>query len=167
MHRLETSSHKASKLSFALRKTSVAHKAPSLSNAYSPIKKELKHQKSRSSLDFCLSENTDSPIDLYSSTPMTDLVVDIYYAQARQSLSRIEDPLWKCVCGEVIKMMGPLAVLKIWDSQLGSFSTYSQDIEIYCKTEDAAQFVQQYAFVILEGLRGYFPTIKNLSVKMI
>ena len=91
-------------------------------------------------------------------------VVDENHSQIKYYLSLIDDPLWKKVCRHVEDMMGPLSVVKIWECKLGSFSSERQNIEINCKTEETAQFLTRYAFVILGGLKQYFPQIKKIKV---
>ncbi len=88
------------------------------------------------------------------------------YSQAKHRVSLIEDPLWKSVCAEMVDMMGPLAVLKMWNSRLGSFSHQYKTMDLYCQTEEIAQFIQQYSFVILGSLQRYFPMMKDLKVKI-
>jgi hypothetical protein len=95
-----------------------------------------------------------------------EMSADDIQSQAIHCLSLIKDPLWQHVCKDIINLMGPHCVLKIWDSRLGSFSASNQDIDIQCNTEDVAHFVQQYAFVILGSLQRYFPAIKDLQVKI-
>ncbi len=90
--------------------------------------------------------------------------VDENHSQIKYYLSLIDDPLWKKVCRHVEDMMGPLSVVKIWECKLGFFSSEENNIEIDCKTEEAAQFLTRYAFVILGGLKQYFPQIKKINV---
>ena len=92
-------------------------------------------------------------------------VFDEDHFQAKRCISLIEDPLWKHVCTDIINMMGPLSVLKIWNSRLGSLSPQGTIIDLYCQTEEIAQFTQQYAFVIMGALQRYFPALKELNVK--
>ena len=86
------------------------------------------------------------------------------YSQAKRHLSLIEDPLWKAVCTEMVNMMGPLAVLRMWNSSLGSFSYQHRVMDLYCQTEEIAEFIHQYSFVILGSLQRYFPMIKDLKI---
>lgn len=92
------------------------------------------------------------------------IALDEARLQANQCLLLIDDPLWKQVCTEVAHMMGPLSILKIWNSKLGEFLPQSQAIHLYCQAEETAQFAEEYSFVILEGLRKYFPALKELKV---
>jgi hypothetical protein len=92
-------------------------------------------------------------------------VVDESRSQVKYYLSLIDDPLWKKVCRHVESMMGPLCAIKIWECKLGSFSPEEENIEIDCKTEEAAQFLRKYAFVVLGGLKQYFPALKKLKIK--
>jgi hypothetical protein len=88
------------------------------------------------------------------------------YSQAKHRVSLIEDPLWKSVCAEMVDMMGPLAVLKMWNSSLGAFSHQHKTINLYCQTEEIAQFIHQYSFVVLGSLQRYFPMMKDLQIKI-
>ncbi|MBY0292652.1 MAG: hypothetical protein K2W92_05120 [Alphaproteobacteria bacterium] len=88
------------------------------------------------------------------------------YAQVKNCLSLIKDPLWKSVCIEMTDMMGPSAVLKMWNSRLGSFSHHHKTMDLYCQTEEIAQFIRQYSFVILGSLQRYFPMIKEVKIKI-
>ena len=89
---------------------------------------------------------------------------DEAYSQAKHRISLIKDPLWKHVCTEVINMMGPLSVLKVWNSRLRTLSPQEKMIELSCQTEESAQFLEQYDFVIISILQQYFPTLKELRV---
>ncbi|KAB2835705.1 MAG: hypothetical protein F9K49_03240 [Caedimonadaceae bacterium] len=104
--------------------------------------------------------------DLNKPVQVKELLLDIQYAQARRSILLIEDPLWRDICSDLMKTMGSPLVLKIWESQLEDFSAQSQQISLKCKTENTAQFVQQYAFVILGSLQRYFPSVKALEIKI-
>ena len=102
----------------------------------------------------------------HKSSQKEKISVDDIQPLANHYISLIEDPLWKRVCSEVARIMGPFSILKLWESQLGTFSKHNQSIDIKCKTKDEAQFIQQYAFVLLGSLQHYFPTVKNLKVKI-
>ncbi|MBA3813299.1 MAG: hypothetical protein H0X26_02210 [Alphaproteobacteria bacterium] len=86
------------------------------------------------------------------------------HARAKDCLSLIPDPLWRDVCGDLIIMMGPASVLKIWKSTLGEFCPQDKALDFTCETEEAAAFAQQYDFVILGSLKRYFPALKQLRV---
>lgn len=88
------------------------------------------------------------------------------HSQAKYSLSCIEDPLWKSVCTEMVDIMGPSSVQKIWDSKLGSYCPGDKTMEFSCPTVEVAQFINQYSFLILGSLQRYFPTLKYLRVKV-
>ena len=93
--------------------------------------------------------------------------IDRDRSQVQYYLSLINDPLWEKVCRHVEDMMGPLSVVKIWECKLGLFSSEEHNIEIHCNTEDAAQFLRKYAFVILGELKQYFPALKELKISQI
>jgi hypothetical protein len=112
-----------------------------------------------------LSLNNSSSTQLVPLKPQNSLTeVDDSPSQVKYYLGLIDDPLWEKVCRHVENMMGPLCAIKIWECKLGSFSSEEHNIEIDCKTEEAAQFIRKYAFVILGGLKQYFPALKKLKV---
>jgi len=80
--------------------------------------------------------------------------------------SLIEDPLWKSVCTEMTDLMGSPPVEKVWDSKLGAFCSESKSINLCCPTDEVAQFVNQYSFLILGSLQRYFPAIKTLKTRI-
>lgn len=85
--------------------------------------------------------------------------------KAKHCLSLIEDPLWKYVCKEIVNMMGPAAVIKIWDSKLELCSSQFKHMSLYCQTNEIAQFIEPYSFVILGVLQQFFPALKELKLK--
>ena len=103
--------------------------------------------------------------ELEQELPYSDQIsFEDAHFHAKHCLSLIEDPLWKSVCIEIANMMGPFAVLKTWDSKLGSFSHQHKTMDLYCQTEEIAQFIRPYSFVILGSLQRYFPMMKDLRV---
>ncbi len=91
----------------------------------------------------------------------------VEYTKAEECLSTIEDPLWRRICQDVMIMMGPASLLKIWECTLGEVYSQNKSIDIYSPTEKAAQFINQYSFVIFGSLKPYFPALKQISVKAI
>ncbi|MBY0272317.1 MAG: hypothetical protein K2X02_02715 [Alphaproteobacteria bacterium] len=84
----------------------------------------------------------------------------------KQLLSHIEDPLWKSVCTEVTDLMGSSPIQKMWDSKLGSYCSEADAMDLCCPTDETAQFINQYSFLILGSLQRYFPAIKTLKTKV-
>jgi hypothetical protein len=112
-----------------------------------------------------LSLNNSSSTQLIQLKPQNSLTeVDESSSQVKYYLGLVDDPLWKKVCRHVENMMGPLCAIKIWECKLGSFSSEENNIEIDCKTEEAAHFLKKYAFVVLGELKQYFPALKKLKV---
>lgn len=89
------------------------------------------------------------------------------YNKVKHSLSTIDDPLWKKVCQDVIRMMGLASFLEIWECRLGETSSQDKHINIYCTTEKEAQFIKQYSFVFLGSLKTYFPALKEINARII
>jgi len=102
------------------------------------------------------------------SSPIKKLEISLKdsHSQAKSCLSHIQDPLWKSVCTEMLDIMGPSSVYKIWNSKLGSYCTEGKTMEFCCPTVEVAQFMNQYSFLILGSLQRYFPTLKHLRVKV-
>jgi hypothetical protein len=86
-------------------------------------------------------------------------------SQAEYQLSTIFDPLWKKICFEVGRMMGPFAVVKLGVCQLGDLSSENSTLDLYCPTEETVAFAQQCGFVILGEIQQYFPKLKELKIR--
>lgn len=78
-----------------------------------------------------------------------------------QQLALIKDPLWKRVCADAVHLMGPIA-LQIFQVQFSLPQDHTLDL--YCHTEEISRFLQCYNFVVLESLKRYFPTLKQIRV---
>ncbi|MBY0500744.1 MAG: hypothetical protein K2P93_01920 [Alphaproteobacteria bacterium] len=126
----------------------------------SPLKKiELK-------LAVPLSQHNSSLKVSRETTQTNQISFEDSELQTNRPLSPIEDPLWKKICSEVEKLMGSSSIQEIWDSELGSFCSEDKSIELCCPTEEAAQFINQYSFLILGSLQRYFPAIRALKTKV-
>ena len=118
-------------------------------------------------LTLSFSKENFSPSLSQESLKSQNILLQDDHLKAENCLSTIDDPLWKHVCRDVISMMGAASFLKIWESTLGDVCLQDESMEIKCKTEETAQFIQQYDFVILESLKPYLPALKQLRVKSI
>jgi hypothetical protein len=123
------------------------------------------HSSYRPGLISSLPDHTLSHLSFQELLKNSEILFDDSLAHAKRCISLIEDPLWKHICNEVMHIMGPLSVLKIWNSKLGALSSQDKIIDLYCQTEESAQFVQQYAFIILGSLKYYFPVLKKLRIR--
>lgn len=88
------------------------------------------------------------------------------YLKATECVARIADPLWKKVCNDLIYNMGPAFVFKIYESSLGDIASQDNVLYVTCNNKDAADFIQQYDFVILDSLQPYFPALKSLRAQI-
>lgn len=132
----------------------------------SSINKEfMGTNKSRLAIPF--SKENFSPIRPQQTVQNPHMLSDKDHIKAATCLSSTDDPLWKHVCYDVIRMMGAASFLKIWNSTLGEVSSQDQSMEIHCPTEETAQFIQQYDFVILGSLQPYLPALKQLRAKIV
>jgi hypothetical protein len=128
---------------------------------------DLPSKRSTSSAVITFTKTSPSHAFSQKESQAHSVPVEREYIKAKNYLSMIKDPLWKHICSDVITMMGPASVLKIWNSRLGDVSPQAKDIEIYSQTEEISQFIQQYAFVILGSLKSYFPALKQVRVKTV
>jgi hypothetical protein len=112
-------------------------------------------------------KNNISPIFLQEEAPRHNPLLQDDYANAKNCISRISDPLWQDICRDLLNMMGPSSVLKIWKSTLGEFSSQDKSLDLICETEETLEFMKQYDFVILGSLQRYFPALKELRMKVI
>ena len=86
--------------------------------------------------------------------------------QAQQNLSLIDDPLWKDIYSHILDSMGAESALTIWNCSLGEVSSTNQQVDIHCHTEEAAEFLHQYSFVIVGCLRKYFPSVAGIDIHL-
>lgn len=89
--------------------------------------------------------------------------------QAKHHISLIEDPLWKRVCADLVRMLGvkmmeSFPTVRLWDCRLDDLSGRDKIVTIYCLTEHTAQFLEQYVFIVLDGLHQYFPALKEIRI---
>ncbi len=121
---------------------------------------------SKPEVQLIFSKKDASPALLQEETPNHDTLLQDDYVRATGCIDQIVDPLWKDICMDLLNMMGPASILKIWKSKLGEFSSQDKRIDITCETVEAEEFVQQYDFVILGSLHRYFPALKQLRVRI-
>jgi len=91
-------------------------------------------------------------------------MADAAQIQAKIHLCLVEDPLWKQVCTDLVKMLGDVPTARLEDCKLEDLSGHDKVANIRCSTEDIAQFLEDYVFVVLESLRQYFPALKELRI---
>nr|MBA3814868.1 hypothetical protein [Alphaproteobacteria bacterium] len=114
---------------------------------------------SKPSVKLIFSREIIPPTFLQEEVPAHNPVLQDDHDRATSCISQIADPLWKDICMDLLNMMGPASILKIWSSTLGEFSSQDKRIDITCETVEAEEFVQQYDFVILGSLHRYFPAL--------
>lgn len=85
---------------------------------------------------------------------------------AQKCLHQIDDPLWKYVCNELLSMMGPSSVVKLWDCKLNFSCPGEKGISISCSDPDSADFIEKYDFVILNVLKKYFSSVNKVNVEI-
>lgn len=110
-----------------------------------------------SSVSLCDSDASTTAMKDYANHMSPNLSLNL-----EKQLSLISDPLWKRVCLEVVRMMGPIAV-QIFQVEVGL--PQEKSMNLYCHTEELASFVRTYSFVILASLQHYFPSLKTLNVQ--
>jgi hypothetical protein len=88
------------------------------------------------------------------------------YLKATECVARIADPLWKKVCNDLIYNMGPAFVFKIHESSLGNISPQDHVLYVTCTNKNAADFIEQYDFVILDSLQPYFPALRQVRAEI-
>lgn len=123
-------------------------------------------------LEHSLKLNISSPKKDFSfeilreSTQINQVSFEDLESQAKHCLSLIKDPLWKSVCAEMADLMGFSYIQRMWDSKLGTFCFKDKSINLCCPTEETAQFINQYSFLVLGSLQRYFPTVRTLKTKV-
>lgn len=129
--------------------------------------KKKPHEDHKPTLNLVFSKENSSSLFLREESTEPNPLLWDDYTNATHCISLINDPLWKNICVDLLNMMGPASVLKVWKSTLEEFSPQEKSLEIICETEETMAFVQQYDFIILGSLQRYFPALKQLRIKTV
>ena len=87
--------------------------------------------------------------------------------EATEGISQIQDPLWRRVCIDVLRILGPAAFKNLWKIKLSHISTEGKKAYLISPTIDIAETIENYNFVIIEALKKFYPALLFLETKVI
>ncbi len=89
-----------------------------------------------------------------------------YQTAAETGVSQIQDPLWRRVCIDVLRMLGPVAFNDLWKTNLISISPKEKRAYLNCPTQDIAATVENYHFVIMDALKKFYPFLFSIETEI-
>ncbi|HUX80534.1 MAG TPA: hypothetical protein VMW10_12445 [Alphaproteobacteria bacterium] len=101
-----------------------------------------------------------------SSFTETTLLNCTTEAEAEAGIAQIQDPLWRRVCLDVLRTLGPVAFKNLWKTNLMSVSPRERRACITCPTKDIAKTVENYHFVIMGALKKFYPFLFSIETEI-
>ncbi|MBS0271434.1 MAG: hypothetical protein JSR85_02160 [Proteobacteria bacterium] len=85
--------------------------------------------------------------------------------EAEFGIARIKDPLWRRVCVDLLKILGPAAFKDLWKIKLIQVSSEGRKACLTCPTESLAETIEKYHFVIIDVLKKYYPFLFSIETE--
>lgn len=125
--------------------------------------------------DIRYNEEYTSPDELFvtqdlQETSMNELkewTLDRCEVEATEGISQIQDPLWRRVCIDVLRILGPAAFKNLWKIKLCHVSPEGKKAYLVSPTLDLAETIENYNFVVIEALKKFYPALLFLETKVI
>ncbi|MBY0291751.1 MAG: hypothetical protein K2W92_00465 [Alphaproteobacteria bacterium] len=125
--------------------------------------------------DIRYKEGDTSPDELFvtqdlqeaSMNDQKEWTLDTYEIEAAEGISQIQDPLWRRVCVDVLRILGPVAFKNLWKIKLCHVSAEGRKAYFISPTMDIAETIENYNFVIIEALKKFYPSLLFLETKVI
>ncbi len=98
--------------------------------------------------------------------PLSEWILHKYKTEAEEGISQISDPLWKRVCIDVLRVLGPVAFKDMWKINLISISPERKKAYLACPTRAIAEVTEIYHFVIIDALKKFYPSLFSLEIEL-
>jgi hypothetical protein len=98
--------------------------------------------------------------------PLSDEVLHKYKTEAEVGISQIQDPLWRRVCLDVLRVLGPVAFKDLWKINLMRISPKERKAYLACPTPGIAETVKNYHFVIVGALKKFYPFLFSIETEI-
>ncbi len=135
--------------------------------SYDSLIRESGHPHWGASLDWLsASANLKKLNDHIKTETYSEFALQHYKLQAHKGISQIKDPLWKRVCEDLLKMLGPVAFKDFWKISLIDISREGRKAHFACPSEILAESIQKYHFVIIEALKKYYPSLFAIETRV-
>ncbi|OJW51064.1 MAG: hypothetical protein BGO67_12085 [Alphaproteobacteria bacterium 41-28] len=103
---------------------------------------------------------------LSNEFPLSEGALHRYTIEAETGISQIQDPLWRRVCLDVLRVLGPVAFKDLWKTNLMSISPRERRAYLACPTQGIADTVENYHFVIMGALKKFYPFLFSLETEI-
>lgn len=131
-------------------------------------------RESKTSLDWhssirfkkCSNERFKHERFILNKSPLSEVALHNFKTEAETGISQIQDPLWRRVCSDVLRTLGPVAFKNLWKTNLVSVSPRERRACITCPSQDIAEAVENYHFVIMGALKKFYPFLFSIETKI-
>lgn len=86
--------------------------------------------------------------------------------EAETGITHIKDPLWRRVCIDLLKILGPNAFKDLWKIKLMQVSSEGRKACLACPTEALAETIEKYHFVIIDALKKFYPFLFSIETEI-
>ena len=103
---------------------------------------------------------------LSNELSLSEWVLHKYEVEAEEGISQIQDPLWRRVCIDVLRVLGPIAFKDLWKINLTSISPERRKAYLACPTQAIAETIENYHFVIIDALKKFYPSLLSIETEI-
>lgn len=96
----------------------------------------------------------------------TSMTLQNYTQEAEAGIAQIKDPLWRRVCVDLLKILGPVAFKDLWQIKLMQFSSKERRAFLVCPNKILAETIEKYHFVILDALKKFYPALFSVETEI-
>ena len=114
----------------------------------------------------CSNERFKDERILSNKFPLSERALHRYKTEAEAGISQIQDPLWRRVCLDILRILGPVAFKDLWKTNLMSISPKERRAYLACPTRSIAETVENYHFVIMGALKKFYPFLFSIETEI-
>ena len=103
---------------------------------------------------------------LSEGIPLSKGVLQEYKTEAEEGIARIEDPLWRKICLDILEILGPVAFKNLWKVKLVSVSSERRKAYLACPNRSVAASIEQYQFVVIGALKKFYPFLTSINIEI-
>jgi len=83
-----------------------------------------------------------------------------------KGIIQIKDPLWRRVCENILKVLGPDAFADLWKTKLVRISKEGKIAYFVCPTQTIAETIEKYHFVVIGALKEFYPFLTSIETEI-
>lgn len=145
--------------------------------SYSLFLMDKSHKKRKASLDWFFplggihkfpKGHTEDGLSVSISKDVTssECSTEKYKIEAEEGISRIQDPLWRRVCVDILQVLGPIAFKDLWKSKLITVSPQGRKIHLACPDQAIVDTIEKYHFVIMAAFKKFYPFLSSIEMEI-